>query len=174
SSHLAGTQICNTPGIACHRNAVVGFRTSSGDLKLTRYDTTSIVTTGIKRPVSNTAGPISSTSQIAMTSLPPPTAVDPTYYLVSAFTDGGGDLMLIVCSPQTLGRLGDNVLSGFPGAAISEVAVTQVSYDFGHPDSFDRVVTAVRTAGGSLQLTSWDIVDLPGTSDVEVVELDTI
>lgn len=174
SSRLAGTQICITPGSTCHHNAVVGFRTSSGDLKLTRYDTTSIVTTGIERPVSNTAGAISSTSPIAMTSLPPPTAIDPAYYVVSAFQDGGGELMLIVWSPLTLARLGDNVLSGFPGAAISEVAVTQVSFDTSHPDSFDRVVTAVRTAGGSLQLTSWDIVDLPGTSDVEVVELDTI
>ncbi|WAS96029.1 hypothetical protein [Nannocystis punicea] len=167
-------QICITPGSACHHNAVVGFRTSTGDLKLTRYDTTSIATTGIERPVSNTAGAISSTSPIAMTSLPPPTAMDPAYYVVSAFQDGGGDLMLIVWSTLTLARLGDNVLSGFPGAAISEVAVTQVSFDTGDPDSFDRVVTAVRTAEGSLQLTSWDIVDLPGTSDVEVVELDTI
>ncbi|MCH9685439.1 MAG: hypothetical protein K0V04_28660, partial [Deltaproteobacteria bacterium] len=171
SSNLAGTMVCPNPGIACFRQAVVAFRTNTGDLKVTLYEATGITTTAIERSANSTEGSISSNSPIAMTSVPPPTAITPARYAVGAFQDNGGDLMLIVWSPQSLARRGDNVLSGFPGNAINEVAVTSVSHDIGNPDSSDRVVTAARTAAGNLQLTSWDIIDLPATSDVDVIEL---
>lgn len=150
------TSYCWNWGCSTQRS-VTAIRQQDGNLKLIGYQTTNIADVDITRGSTNTAGSIGSNNEIALTSVPPVPVYDGSSFVVSAIEDGGGDLMLIAWATGSLTRMGDNVLSGFPGEGIQEVALTTVSYAGSGGTMEGRLVTAVRTSDNHLRLIAWDV-----------------